>query len=242
MEQQKRQRSPWLYALLGCGGLAAAICIGFTLLFAVCANKAKNIGAGMSDPKVAEENAREMLGDLPAGYHAVGSFDAFVMKVALLADEAPPTDSTKPFAPKHRFQFVHVMANDNNTRAKAFFRDDGKDTSVLNNSGLSIDPEDIVKRGVLTLDSRKIYYVVANGTVSTMAPGNGAAPKGSAPEQHAGMHTAFLFDCPGDALDMGVWSMLRPEEEPPDAAVNLKGTIGDEAEMARFLKPLKPCQ
>jgi hypothetical protein len=242
MEQQKRQRSPWLYALLGCGGLAAAICIGFTVLFAVCANKAKNIGAGMSDPKVAEANAKEMLGDLPAGYYAVGSFDAFVMKVALLADEPPPADSNTPFAPKHRFQFVHVMANDNNTKAKAFFREDGKDTSVLNNSGLSIEPEDIVKRGVLTVGGRKIHYVVANGTVSTMASGNGAPSRGSSPEQHAGMHTAFLFDCPGEALDLGVWSMLRQEEATADAAVSLKGTIGDEAEMAQFLKPLKPCQ
>jgi hypothetical protein len=248
MEQQKRPRSPWFYALLGCGGLAASICLGFTILFAVCAKKAQSISEGMSDPAAAKIQAVEMLGAIPDGYYAIGSMDMFFVKMAMLADEPPPLDKTQPFRPKRSFRFVRLMANDNNARVKAFFTEDGKDTTALENSGLNVRPEDIVKRGQLNLEGRKLRFVVARGTISNANFSMGDQRAARPPpvqgddEAQSGLHASVLFDCPGDALNIGIWSMLEEDTSAADAGVSFKGTVADESAMAAFLKSMKPCE
>ncbi len=246
MEHVKKQRSPWVYGLMGCGGLAATICLGFTVMFAVCAKKAQNLGKGMTDPEAAKEQAVALLGALPEGYFAVSSFDIFVMKIAILADEPPPKQPGTPFSPKRSFRFIHVVSNDNNAKVKSFFTDNGKDTAALENSGLSIRPEDIVKRGLLTTQGGKVHYVVANGVIRQPAVPNGAPAQGESPVDDAtlqtGLHAAFLFDCPGKGLDLGIWTMAMPDSVSSDASVGFAGTVADEAAMVRFLKPMKPCE
>ena len=46
---------------------------------------------------------------------------------------------------------------------------------------------------------------------------------------------------PGDALKVGIWSQLDPAPEKTVEELELAGTVADEAELVRFLKPMNPC-
>jgi hypothetical protein len=55
------------------------------------------------------------------------------------------------------------------------------------------------------------------------------------------VNTAILFDCPGDRLHLGVWSMPDPDPTLDSKSLPLSGTVGDEAQLVPFLKQLTPC-
>jgi hypothetical protein len=223
----KKPRSPWLYVLLGCGGLAALMCLGVTVFFLFIAKKGSDFVAGMTDPTVKVENARKQLGVIPDGYDVIASMNAFgMMEVTLLADQTTADGGIGEQA--RVFQFTHVMANENNKSAKAFFAD-GEAGGRLGSTNIHVRPEDVMKRGQLTVDGRALRYVVARGVL-----GGGGA-------RRDGLHTLVLFNCPGDALSMAVWSQPDPSPGTAPEALELAGTVADEAELARFLKPVDPC-
>lgn len=226
-ETPKKQRSPWLYVLLGCGGLAALMCLGFTIFFLFVAKKGSDMVAGMTDPTAKEENARKQLGAIPDGYSVVASLSMFgLMETTMLTDKATEDGGVADGA--RLFQYFHVIANENNKKTKAFFTGEG-DASSLRRSNINLKAEDILKRGQVTVDGRKLYYVATRGTMDT---------GGTRAE---GINNAVLFDCPGDALSMGVWSQPDPNPSAKPEELDLAGTVADEAELARFLKPVDPC-
>lgn len=226
-ETPKKQRSPWLYVLLGCGGLALLLCLGFggAVLFGV--TKVRGMAEGISDPTVKVENARKQLGGLPDGYSVVASLSIFgLMETTMLTDK--PTEDGGVAEGARLFQYFHIIANENNKKTKAFFTGEG-DASSLRKSNINLKAEDILKRGQVTVDGRKLYYVATRGTMDT----------GSTRAE--GLNNAVLFDCPGDALSMGVWSQPDPNPSAKPEELDLAGTVADEAELARFLKPIDPC-
>jgi preprotein translocase subunit SecA len=56
-----------------------------------------------------------------------------------------------------------------------------------------------------------------------------------------GLNATVLFDCPGEQLHVGVWSMRDPAPSKPAGELDLTGTVADESELAKFLKPMNPC-
>jgi hypothetical protein len=226
-ETPKKQRSPWFYVLLGCGGLAALMCLGFTVFILFVAKKGRDMVAGMTDPTAKEENARTQLGAIPDGYTVVASLSVFgLMETTVLTDKATEDGGVAEGA--RLFQYFHVIANENNKATRAFFTGEG-DASSLRRSNINLKPEEILKRGQVTVGGRKLYYVAMRGTMDT----------GGARMQ--GLNNAILFDCPGDALSMGVWSQPDPNPSATADELDLSGTVADEAELARFLKPVNPC-
>jgi hypothetical protein len=216
-----------LYVLLGCGGLALLMCLGFGVFFVFVAKKGSDFAAGMTDPAVKEENARKQLGGVPQGYTVVASVSVFgLMDTTVLADKTVGDGGVADDA--RLFQYFHVIGNEKNKQTKAFFKGES-DTQSLRQANISLRPEDILKRGQLTVDGRKLYYVASRGEMNL-----GGAP-------NAGLHNAVLFDCPGDALWMGVWTQPDPDPAAKSDALELAGTVADEAELARFLKPIEPC-
>jgi hypothetical protein len=232
MEQAtQKQRSPWLYVLLGCGGFAALTCLGFAIFFGVVAKKATDMAAGVTDPKARTENARKMLGELPVGYTAAMSMSVFgLVDTALLTDGPSLADGGVEIG-DHFFTYLRLMANEENQRTKGFFVSGEGDASHLRTSGVNIEQRDVIKRGNLTVDGRKIYYVAARGQFGT----------GAQRTVEDGLNASVLFDCPGDQLHVGVWSMRDPEPAKPAGELDLTGTVADEAELAKFLKPMNPC-
>ncbi len=227
-----KQRSPWVYVLIGCGGLAGLICLGTAIALFGLGKAVKDIGDGVNDPKERQANALKQLGGIPEGYSVVASLSIFgLMQTTVLTDrEALADGGFAMTADGHTFTYFRIVANDNNKKARDFFSGKDTDPNTLSQSGINIDAKDIVKRGQLTIDGRKLSWVASRGKLDT--GGNGSAE---------GLNNAILFECPGDALQVGIWSQSDPAPEKTAEQLELAGTVADEAEMARFLKPMNPC-
>lgn len=225
-----KQRSPWFYVLLGCGGLAALMCLGGMVALLGVGKFFKDVGEGVTDPQERQRNAVKQLGALPEGYAVMASMNLLVMQTTLLTDApALPDGGFEVGEKSHSFAYIRVMANDNNKKARDFLTGKESDPQALSQSGVNIAPGDVVKRGTLTLDGRTFAWVAARGV---MGDGAGKRP---------GLNTNVLFDCPGDALHLGIWSQADPAPEKKNEELELAGTVADEAELARFLKPMNPC-
>lgn len=227
-----KQRSPWLYVLLGCGGLAGLICLGTMIVVGLGVKAVKDVGDGMSDPEERQKNALKQLGGIPEGYSVVASLSVFVMQTTILTDREMLPDGGFVLGDGHTFSYFRIMANDNNKRARDFLQGKDTDPAALTKNGINIDAKDIVKRGQLTIDGRKLSYVASRGRLE----GQG---KNGAPE--AGLNNAILFECPGEQLQVGVWSQLDPAPDKSAEELDLAGTVADEAQLAKFLKPMNPC-
>lgn len=231
MEQAApKQTSPWLYILLGCGGFAALTCLGFAIFFGFVAKKTSDMVAGVTDPKAREENARRMLGDLPEGYHPAISMSVFgIVETTMLTDKPVLPDGGFEIG-ERVFTYLRIMANDENAKTKVFFTTGEGDAHSLKSNGVNIDARDVIKRGNLTVDGRKFYYVASRGSFGA---GNASADEG--------INANVLFDCPGEQLHVGVWSMRDPEPSKPASELDLTGSVADEAQLAKFLRPMNPC-
>ncbi len=226
-----RQRSPWVYFLLGCLALALASCLAVAICTGVVGKQFANIAEGVTDPKAKEANARKILGGVPEGYFVAISFSMLgIMETAILTDAAQPADGG--FASgEHVFVFVHVMGTDQNKKTKLFFTQDGEDTAALRQSGINLRMTEIVKRSQLTVNGRKVYTVAGRGGIDT---GSGAGGED-------GLVNAMLFDCAGDALNVGVWTERDPDPTKKASELDLAGTVADDAAVTKFLAPVNPC-
>jgi hypothetical protein len=229
-----KQRSPWVYALLGCGGLAALMCLGSVIFVFVIGKGVKDTVAGVVDPTQRQENAVKQLGAIPEGYNVVASVSVFgLMQTTVLTDGAQLSDGGFELNPDaHFFGFFRVIGNDNSRAARDFLKGESDDAAAIERAGLSfkIENEDIIKRGQLTVDGRKLYWLASRSALNM------------GQESVEGLTTTVLFDCPSDALHVGIWRQTDPSPETPAAELELAGTVADEAELARFLKPMNPCR
>lgn len=232
MEQAApKQRSPWVYVALGCGGFAALSCLGVFLVFAFAAKKVNDLGEGVTNPKVRTENARKMLGEIPEGYVSAVSFSMFgLVDIAVLTNGEGLSDGGVEVGDRI-FTYYRAIANGENERTKAFLRSGEGDLGTLRNSGVNIEKDDIVKRGNLTVDGRKLYYVAYRGLFGV----------GNQQGAENGLNVALLFDCPGEQLHAGVWAMRDPTPQKPVSELDLTGTVADEAALAAFARPMNPC-
>ncbi len=224
-----KQRSPWLYVLLGCGGLAGLLCLGTMIVLGLGVKAAKGMQDGVNDPEARQKNALEQLGTLPEGYTVVASLNMFVAQTTILTDREILPDGGFVLGDGHTFTYFRVMANENNKKGKDFLLGKETDPLALQQNGINIDTKNIVKRGQLTIDGRKYSYVASRGPLESMA-----APQ-------AGLHNVILFECAGDQLQVGRWSQLDPAPEKSAEELDLAGTVADEAQLVKFLKPMNPC-
>jgi hypothetical protein len=224
-----KQRSPWVYVLLGCGGLAGLICLGTALVGFLGVKAVKDVSDGVTDPETRSKNAIKQLGGIPEGYRVAASMSFFVAQTTILTDAPETADGGFELSgDAHTFTFFRVMANENNKKARDFLSGKETDPQALAGSGVNIDASDIVKRGNLAIDGRKYAYVVSRGELQGT-------------EGAKGLNNAILFECPGDALHVGVWSQRDPAPDQASDAIDLADTVADEAQLVRFLKPMNPC-
>lgn len=224
-----KQRSPWFYVLLGCGGLAGLMCLGGAIFVFFVGKQVKNIADGVNDPSARSKNAIEQLGALPDGYTPVASMALpfNVLKLTVLSDQ-PLLPDGGPQPGGRVFAYYRVMATEQNKSSKDFFTGKSEDTTALKSGGVNIDASSIIKRGELTVGGRKVYYVASRGR-SALGGGD------------QGLNNSFLFDCPDDALRIGVWSQGDPAPDKKVEELDLGGTVADEAELAKLIKPVNPC-
>lgn len=228
-----RQRSPWFYVLLGCGGLAGLMCLGLGGSGLYCAKQGSDLMKGIADPQERQKNAVEQLGAVPPGYTVVASISVMgLMKTTLLTDQPLLPDGGIPSGGR---QFVYTYARGETGPVKAWL--DGTDPQGQHLAesrmqlNLPVDPAQVFKRGQLQLDGRRLFYLVARS-----APPPGAQQRGG-----PALATVVTFDCPDQVLRFGTWSEPDPTPGAGAEALRLEGTVADEAELAKFLKPITPC-
>lgn len=231
-QPSKPPRSPWLYITLGCLGLALMMCLAGGAFLAFAAKKVSDVAKGVTDPTTREANARKMLGTIPAGYFPHLTLSMFgLMDLAVLADAPLQPDGGSGDVTR-RFVYFRVMANENSKKAKSYFTEpDAKDSASLRRSGVNLDVREVIKRGTLTVDARKVLYVAGRGSLDT----------GTDVKRQEGLQTAIFFECPGDDVHLGVWIMADPAPAKPAAELDLTGTVADEEQLARFVQPMNPC-
>lgn len=246
METAQKQRPAWLYVLIGCGSAAGLVCLVGALAAGYCAKSVNDLGKGVTDPAVRQENALKQLGALPDGYNVAMSASMFISVTMLTNAGALEDGGFSMDATTRNFMFQRVPSNDNNKPVRDFLSGKDTDSTAARNVNLQIDREQIVKRGSLTIDGRKFHYVAsrAMGDVrmtqdNQQIEGRNVKHTGLGVEQL--LNNAVLFDCPGDVLYVGVWSQADPAPDKTKEELELAGTVADEAELARFLKPMNPC-
>lgn len=227
----KPQRSPWFYVALGCGGFALITCLGVVGAVGACGLKLKDIGEGAMDPARRQEKAKEMLGDIPAGYYAGPAVGLGLVDMAVLTD-APPEEDGGLTVGEHIFQYRRLFANEQNELTKQFFAKEDGDPAVLEPHGIRLNPNAILKRGSLAVAGRTLKYVVVRGS-------GGSGFRGS--DEQDGLATLILFGCEDKALHLGLWAQRSAQPGVAKESLDLTGTVADEAELARFLKPINPC-
>ncbi|MFL5347833.1 MAG: hypothetical protein ACJ8AT_23840 [Hyalangium sp.] len=237
--EQKKKTSPWLYVGIGCGVLLL-LGIGGTVaavMFGV--SKIKEMKEDMANPITRTERVKKMLGAqaLPDGYNAIMALSVpMVMDTAIL--------STRPFeAPaKHRkekgderiFMYFHLKASTMNDREQltAFMEGRSDDPSVLARNNIHINTREIIGRGVLQLDGRRLLYLAQRGEVESQGTKPGA-----------GLTAVVLFDCPDQTtLRTGMWMAPDPSPQAPIEQLDLKGTPGDPEAVKAFMAHFNPCQ
>jgi hypothetical protein len=140
------------------------------------------------------------------------------------------------------FIYYRQMGSPENESAKSFLRTGDGEPGNLLNLGVPLGPEQVLKRGTIVVDGRKLAYVAYRGTFGTRQVRFDRPQRGGEPEEVApGLNVALLFECPGDALHAGMWAMKDPSPQTPATELDLTGTVADEAVLARFMKPMNPC-
>jgi hypothetical protein len=226
-----KQRSPWFYVLLGCGGLAALMCLAGTIFALVVGKQVKNVAEGVSDPAQKQKNALAQLGAIPPGYTVVASLvlPFGVGKTSVLTDSPLDPDGGVTLEGRIFMYRTQMMQKEQLGAIKDFFAGKPGDAFALRQVGLPTDPSAITKRTELTVDGRKLQVAVMHGPINPMQ------------SDAVGLSTGILFECPDDVFRLGTWSQKDPPGDARAGEPSLAGTVGDEAEIARFIKPINPC-
>lgn len=227
-----RQRSPWFYVLLGCGGLAGLMCLAGTIFVFFVGKQVKNVEAGVNDPAQKQKNAIAQLGAIPEGYNVVASLvlPFGVAKTSVLTDQPLTEDGGVPVDGNGRiFMYrTQMMQKEQLAVVKDFFAGKPVDSFVLQQAGLTFEEKSIAKRSELTVEGRKLLLVVMHGAVTPMQP------------SVSGLNTVIFFECADDVFRLATWTQKDPVGD-GKGEPSLAGTVADEAEIAKFIKPINPC-
>ena len=201
------------------------LCLGGAIFVFFVGKQVKNIAEGVTDPQERQKNAVEQLGALPDGYSVVRSMSVFgALKTTVLTDQPLLGDGGFPSGGRV-FNYLRIMANEQNAQTRAFFDGSDPDGAAIQ-QGIKFDPKAVIKRGQLNVEGRKLFYVVTRGRMEG---------------QDLGLTNAVMFACPDDALRIGLWTQADPSPDVAPEKLELSGTVADEAQLARFLKPINPC-
>lgn len=236
---QKKKTSPWLYVGIGCGGLVLLAIIGTVAAVMFGVSKIKEIKEDMANPVTRTEKVKKMLGaqTLPDGYNAFMSLSVpLVMDTAILSTR-PPEDAGKHSKAKgdvRTFMYFHFMSSSMNDREQlmAFMEGRSDDSSVLTRNNIHVNTRELIGRGVMEIDGRRLFYLAQRGEVQSQESKPGA-----------GLTAMVLFECPGQTtLRMGMWMAPDPSPQAPIDQIDLKGTPGDPDAVKAFMSHFNPCQ
>jgi hypothetical protein len=226
-----KERSTWFYVSTGCAvlgivGIGLAVAGGLWLF-----RSAKRFEAELKDPQKRTERVLEILHAerIPDGYHAMLGLSLGI-KFAILSDRGPDANGEiKGFDDRGLIYTEIPLIGANEDELRAYFEGRTDDPSVLSDNNIHLDVEQILARGVISLDGWSLLYVAQRGSVSTHEV------------TAEGLTSVVMIDCPDDEkFRVAVW--FGPDREPgADGELDLSGTPADEAAIAGFFAPFRVC-
>ncbi|MCH9651008.1 MAG: hypothetical protein K0U98_22485 [Deltaproteobacteria bacterium] len=234
MAPNQKSRSACLWIGIGCVvvlALGAAVVGGITFWGYKKAQEFK-------DPVARGRSVGEILGstELPEGYFPIlGLKVPWVMHFAVLTTEEPRfgdegnAEASVESAEEREFIYVKFLRPMKEAQElEDFFEGRIDDPSVLDDSNIHVDIDEVVRRGALQLAAFEARYVVTRARVETNET------------ESEGLTILVSFDCTEDSLTrVGIWT--GPEPVGGVESGNLVGTPGDETEIRAFLGHFSVC-
>lgn len=242
-----KQRSPWVYVLLGCGGVVLLMGIAAVAVLVAGARFASSVTAGLTDPKVQAEKTTALLGTMPVGYSPMMALSVPLMLdvVALAKPKAGQTlDAANGMEQTDRsFFYFRVTESEGTKGLRGWFEGEDGSEAALRKSGLNFEVKETLGRGALNLEGRKVLYVASRGTMrQSQVQLDDPLPSGPQAQGSSGLATLVFFECPADGkLRAGIWMQADPQPGVAGEQVQTQGTVADVAQLKAFLGPLTPC-
>jgi hypothetical protein len=238
--EQKKKRSPWLYIGIGCGvlvllGVGAVVAAGMFLV-----KKGQQYKEDLANPVTRTEMVKKTLGaqTLPEGYHAVMSLSVpALMDTAVLSTRAPDGPPSGQPGGERVFLYLFIKPASVKDREdlRKYLEGESQDASVLARNNIHVGQNELIGRGVLALEGRRVLYLAQRGELQTQ--------HGRDEDQGPLLNSIFFIECPGqNRLRMGLWMAPDPAPGQPLEQLDLKGTPVDPEAMRTFMSHINPCQ
>jgi hypothetical protein len=231
MNQKKSGNKTLLYVALGCGGglLLIAVVVGALVFFG--ARWVKDLEADMKDPVAREAKVKRILGaeTLPDGYYpAIALSFPFVMDMATLS--RTPTAAGEEPDNMDFIYFKMLSFGDKDQEMRDFFNGANDNPSVLEDAGVNVNIDEVVRRGELQVGNQDILWLTSQGRIQTgLGRGHDLA-------------TILMIRCPGDKKTrMGIWVEDDVVESTEEGELQLEGTVGDPKEIEAFMGYFSLC-
>jgi hypothetical protein len=234
----QKKRSPWLYVGIGCGallllGIVAAVA-GVSFLF----KQGQQYQEDLANPVSRTERVKKALGadTLPDGYYAVMSLSVpALMDTAMLSTHSPDAPKTGQSEDVRMFVYMFLKAAPvaEQEQLRKYLEGQSEDASVLARNGVKLGNGDIIGRGVVPLQDRRVLYVAQRGELTTQ----------QSERKEPGLNSILFLECPGQTrLRMGIWMAPDPDPSTPTDKLDLKGTPADPEAIRTFMSHLNPCK
>jgi hypothetical protein len=239
--EEKKKRSPWLYVGIGCGvvlllGIGAVVA-GVSFLF----KKGKQYQEDMANPITRTERVKKILGaqTLPEGYIASMSLSVpAIMDTAILTTRPPdaPPGGQKEDTRMFLYLFIKASSVKDQEELRRYLEGQSEDHSVLARNHIRVGKNELIGRGAIELDGRRVLYRAQRGVLKTQHR--------EEDESQTSLLSSILFiECPSQKLmRMGLWLARDPAPNAPLEQLELKGTPVDPEAIRTFMSHINPCQ
>jgi hypothetical protein len=235
--EQKKKTSPWVYVGCGCGLLVVVGVIAGVALYIFGSRQLEKFEADMANPVVRNEQAKKMLGaqTLPEGYSSEMVLSVpMVIDTAILTTQREDVPANLQQGELRNFLYMHLKPATLNDveELTAYLEGRSDDASVLERNNIHVQAKEIIGRGVLQLDGRRLLYLTQRGTLQS----------NQHESQGPGLNAIVLFDCPGQpTIRMGMWTAPDPAPQTPLKQLDTKGTPVDVDAVRAFMSHFNPC-
>ncbi len=232
-----RGLSPWLYVVLGCGGLVGLGALAVAVFVWFITSKPDAVLAALDDTAEHEARARQILGtpQLPAGYHVVAAQiipDDF--NSAFLSREKPDVNGDVEGGVRHGFMYYRAYSSDLSDPKSAEYllgQDAAPGPRQLRGLAWDLRVDEHLGRGTLAFEKYTVRYALQRGRLTLLD---------TRPE---GLSALLRVECPGDSQTrQAIWFMPDPAPASPLGAPELSGTPVDAESLRGFLAPFDFCQ